>query len=470
MDNGHVPSDHSIETLLNFSKKVLQFQSQADMEQTMNQFFPTLKHSELDESWFLKVLDQILQIPKESQKIVFKLISLADVHYYNLFDVLENRYRASSEYEEMKKQMKKTPGRFYTEIDDFEMWKANIQQKDFTTRPNPTLQFILNNVSIKLTDNSRFEGYRYDEFFSQLGVQSHVLINNTTMKEMLNIWETHQIRTSPPYVKINVKQPYATKEEFIQIISKIRVEYYGKDVTDDIIEILGVDSIDEIKRLLRKITKVIHDSGIYSVAFMYYLLLDKVNPEIQNEVLRWWDGEAEWYRVEIRDALTEKILAIGIENVENIEMVRSIHSHVKQTIEEYYLVLEWYFDIYNRAFINAYHCEVVSDQFYPHLNHWHGDKEVTKINLIEDINNTTTRLLELEKSILPDFEEFVLSTWTDIASMDEGAQMTIADLIGRFSSSKVNSVLKQLQQSDYSLVQFESGAPNKNGHTKNDIW
>ena len=93
-----------------------------------------------------------------------------------------------------------------------------------------------------------------------------------------------------------------------------------------------------------------------------------------------------------------------------------------------------------------------------------------KINLIEDINNTTTRLLELEKSILPDFEEFVLSTWTDIASMDEGAQMTIADLIGRFSSSKVNSVLKQLQQSDYPLVQFESGAPNKNGHTKNDIW
>ena len=90
MDNGHVPSDHSIETLLNFSKEVLQFQSQADMEQTMNQFFPTLKHSELDESWFLKMLDQILQIPKESQKIVFKLISLADLHYYNLFDVLEN--------------------------------------------------------------------------------------------------------------------------------------------------------------------------------------------------------------------------------------------------------------------------------------------------------------------------------------------------------------------------------------------
>jgi len=470
MENGHVPSDYSIETLLNFSKKILQFQSQADMEQNMNQFFPTLKHSELDESWFLKMLDQILQIPKESQKIVFKLISLADLHYYNLFDVLENRYRASSEYEEIKKQMKKTPGRFYTEMDDFEMWKANIQQKDFTTRPNRTLQFILNNVSIKPTDNSQFEGYRFHEFFSQLGVQSHVLINNTTMKEMLNTWETHQIRTLPPYFKIQVNHPYATKEEFIQTISRTRVEYYDKDVTDDIIEILNIDSIDEIKKLLRKITNVVHDSGLYSVAFMYYLLLDKDNPEIQNEVLRWWDGEAEWYRVGIRDALTEKILAIGIENVENIEMVRSIHSHVKQTIENYHLVLENYFDIYNRAFINAYHCGIVSDQFYPHLNHWYGDKEVTKMNLIEDINNTTTRLFELEKSIFPDFEEFVLSTWTDIASKDEGALLSIADLLGSFSSSKVNSVLKQLQQSDYPFVQFLSGAPNNNGHTKNDFW
>ena len=39
--------------------------------------------------------------------------------------------------------------------------------------------------------------------------------------------------------------------------------------------------------------------------------------------------------------------------------------------------------------------------------------------------------------------------------MDEGAQMTIADLIGRFSSSKVNSVLKQLQQSDYPLFSLK---------------
>ena len=292
MDDIHVPGDNSIEGLISFSEKVLHFESETDMKLDMAMFFPTLKHSELEESWFLSITDQILQIPKKSQKIVFKLISLANHHYYNLFEVLDNRYRASSEYEEKKKQVKKSPGRFYSEIDDFGIWKANLQQKDFTIKPNPVLQLILTNASIQRTDNSRFDGYRLDEFFSQLGVQGQVLINNTTMRKMLKTWKMHQLYGVPAYFKKQAKEPFATKEEFTQIISSSRIEYDGIDVTDDIIDVLNADSIKEIKRLLLKISKVVHDSGIYSIAFMYHLLMDKDNPEIQYEVLKWWTDES----------------------------------------------------------------------------------------------------------------------------------------------------------------------------------
>ena len=469
MDEIHVPDDNSIEGLISFSEKVLHFQSQTDMEFDMAILFPTLKYSEFEDYWFLNIIDQILQIPKKSQKLVFKLISLANLHYYNLFDVLNNRYKASSGYEEKKKEMKTSLGRFYSENDDFELWKANLQQKDFTIKPDPIMQFILDKASIQPTDNSRFDGYRLDEFFSQLGIQEHILINNTTLSEMLTTWETHQSRGVPGYFKKQANEPFATKEEFIQIISSSRIEYDGKDVTDDIIDVLNTDSINEVKRLLLKISKVVHDSGIYSVAFMYYLLMDKDNSEIQYEAIKWWVDESSYYATEICDAFTEKINSIGLKNVEDLKILRLVHICLLMMRDSYSTQLEKYIDIYSREFITTYHCKIISNRFYPLRGHMYGDKAVTKLNLFEDIKATSIRLLEFEKTILPDFEEFVLSKWTDIASMNEDTQHTVTDLIGMFSSTKVDSVLEQLQQSEYPMVQYLNGAPNENGHTKNDI-
>ena len=159
-----------------------------------------------------------------------------------------------------------------------------------------------------------------------------------------------------------------------------------------------------------------------------------------------------------------------MKNVEDLKIVRSVHYYLREMIESYSTQLETYIDIYNREFITAYHCPIISNRFYPLRGHIYGDKTVTKINLYEDIKATSIRLLEFENAILPDFEEFVLSKWADIASMDEDTQDAITDLIGRFSTTKVDSVLKQLQQSNYPMVQYFSGAPNENGHTKNDIW
>jgi len=479
MDIHYSPNNNTTEDLINFAKKVFDYKSNEFVEVDLESLFPTFKYDALDDFWLLNLLDKIPEISDDKQKIAYKLLELANIHYYNLFDVLERRYAPHSEYNEKRKEFMISP--FFGDVDLFALWSADLKKEDYKINPNPILSLIMDNASIMRTDNSDYSGYRREEFFQQLGVQTRVLISNSTLDKMLQVWESHQTTSVPPYSHKSAP-PYfhkegsniASKNEFIEIISGKKGDYLsevgGIDVRATLIEALNTDSIGDVKKSTKKIYDLLGDYGDDSYGYLLYTLLNHENKEIQLEAMKYVYYGLEWFGVGNKAMLMKRVIELGLQNSKNIKVLHDVYSFLYALRDDYKKNLEFDIDIYNQYYQREYYCENTQINFYPLRGNSYGDKEVTKDNLLIDINSTSLSLLEMKNTTLPNWERFVLSNLGDVLSLDKDTQLLVANLVGSFASADVSSVLKKLQQSPHPIVQFQSGKNNQNGRNKENLW
>ena len=135
MNVAYTPDDYSLNSLITFSSKLLNFHTNSnDLEVEMYKFFPTLSFDELDESWLFSITNKLLELSEEEQKIVFRVLDVASEYYYNLLDILNSKYKPHSEYREKCSEIlfHGQTGRFYLINDEgrFNLWKANLSKSD----------------------------------------------------------------------------------------------------------------------------------------------------------------------------------------------------------------------------------------------------------------------------------------------------------------------------------------------------
>ena len=158
MNIQYTPDDDSVDGLIGFSSNMLNFQTNYNsVEVDISKFFPTLTRDKLNESWLFSITNQLLELPEEKQKIVFKLLDFASGYYYNLFDILNSKYKPFSEYRQKCSEImfpdQSGPFLLRTDAGEYNLWKANLSESDYEIIPNEVMELLLKNTSIKPTDN-----------------------------------------------------------------------------------------------------------------------------------------------------------------------------------------------------------------------------------------------------------------------------------------------------------------------------
>jgi hypothetical protein len=479
MNIQYTPDDDSVDGLIGFSSNMLNFQTNYNsVEVDMSKFFPTLTRDKLNESWLFSITNQLLELPEEKQKIVFKLLDFASGYYYNLFDILNSKYKPFSEYRQKCSEImfpdQSGPFLLRTDAGEYNLWKANLSESDYEIIPNEVMELLLKNTSIKPTDNSRFKGKRIEEFFEQLGTKTSVLISNSDLEEMIQQWDSSQRGISRCYSMHDpIDLENLNLQSFAQQITEYVVEGWveGVDLSETMLTALNTDSFDLFKESMSKIQAGFEDSGDERYTALFYFRLDDENVDIKLYCLKQLLIEQEYINTENLDILfTSKIISIGKDYSGNLEIIRDVSQFLNDLNDKYSNLLELYLDIYYTQFRHEYYDLITQTHFYPLRNNIYGDVEgCTEENLCRDLNRITSRKIELEEKIISEWNAFMLPEIINNVYSDRESKILAIQIAKEFSSPEVEVFLSKMQRSNDPEIQFWAGKRNQTGLSKNNI-
>ena len=453
---------------------------------TWNNVLPTQTITEFGDSWFKKMVDEILGFEEKQQDLALRFVEYAADNYVNLLEILMQKYPpglnsieqiwAFHDEEEFGHFLVWQPLNEYV----VNLWASNVE-KDSSYELDENLKFVVKNSNIKPLDLRSFKISRKEEFITQLPICRR-LISKSDMKKIIDLWNLH-IQINPrinfSWHTIDEYSRFSDKNLLYSFIESLTVDdlramsFYNDEAdpkgtrTKQLLYKLNSDEEEEFLLGLDELEGAAYHSPLnplYS-AILSHRLVDK-NDEISMKTWNTIQLFCEALGAQGLFVLFDNLLKFAQKNEKEIFFIDQVIRF--NSTERVQASILSDFGIYSNQ-TQSYLDPIINHHFFPLKNsttpHGCSSNELLFAHLEEKFKSYG-RVVE---KVSERWERFILPYIIDAIKNGTESKIEAAFALKDMRIVEAVSYKDELKRNGESIIQYVLGAKNANGYTIDTI-